>query len=61
METYWGVAIHFHAFLTSEVDGGERSASLPGRFIPSETSLIAFGKKKLDWIETGGRLLLTRR
>jgi hypothetical protein len=42
------VAIHFHAFLTSGLDEGERSASLSGRSIPSEKLLIAFGKK--SWI-----------
>jgi hypothetical protein len=28
--------LHLHAFLTSALDGGEWSASRPGRFIPSE-------------------------
>jgi hypothetical protein len=36
METYWGVEVYLHAFLTSELDGGEWSDSRPGRFIPRE-------------------------
>jgi hypothetical protein len=31
-----GVEAQFHAFLTSALDGGEWSASRPGRFIPRE-------------------------
>jgi hypothetical protein len=31
-----GVKVQFHAFLTSALDGGEWSASLPGRFTPRE-------------------------
>jgi len=27
MKTYWGVEVRLHAFLTSELDGGEWSAS----------------------------------
>jgi len=27
MKTYWGVEVQFHAFLTSELDGGKWSAS----------------------------------
>jgi len=33
MKTYGEVEMQFHAFLTSELDGGEWSASRPGRFI----------------------------
>jgi hypothetical protein len=36
MEAYWGVEIQRHAFLTSALDGGERSDSRPGRFTPKE-------------------------
>jgi hypothetical protein len=36
MKTYWGVEVKPHAFLTSALDGGEWSASCPGRFIPWE-------------------------
>jgi hypothetical protein len=36
MKTYWGVEIQLHAFLTSALDGGEWSASHPGRFTPRE-------------------------
>jgi hypothetical protein len=34
MKTYWEVELH--AFWTSELDGGEWSASRPGRFTPRE-------------------------
>jgi hypothetical protein len=34
MKTYWGVEVQLHAFLTSALDGGEWSASRPGRFTP---------------------------
>jgi hypothetical protein len=36
MKAYWGVEINLHAFMTSVLDGGERSASRPGRFTPRE-------------------------
>jgi hypothetical protein len=36
MKTYWGVEVKLHAFLTSALDGGEWSASLPDRFTPRE-------------------------
>jgi hypothetical protein len=36
MKTYWGVEVLLHAFLTSALDGGEWSASRPGRFTPRE-------------------------
>jgi hypothetical protein len=36
MEAYWGVEIYLHAFLTSALDGGEWSASRPGRFTRRE-------------------------
>jgi len=39
MKTYWGVELQRHAFLTSALEGGEWSASHPGRFIPRETAL----------------------
>jgi hypothetical protein len=32
MKTYWGVEVYLHAFLNSALDGGEWSASRPGRF-----------------------------
>jgi hypothetical protein len=38
MKTYGGVEVKLHAFLTSVLDGGEWSASRPGRFIPRERS-----------------------
>jgi hypothetical protein len=36
MKTYGGVEIQLHMFLTLALDGGEWSASHPGRFIPRE-------------------------
>jgi hypothetical protein len=36
MKTHWGVEIQLHGFLTSNLEGGEWSASRPGRFIPRE-------------------------
>jgi hypothetical protein len=31
MKTYWGMEVYLHAFLTSALDGGEWSASPPGK------------------------------
>jgi len=39
MNTYWGVEIWFHAFLTSAPDGGEWSASRTGRLTLGERTL----------------------
>jgi hypothetical protein len=39
MKPYWVVEVYLHAFLTSALDGGEWSASLPGRFTPGERTL----------------------
>jgi hypothetical protein len=36
MKTYCGVEVYFNAFLTSALDGGEWSASCPGRFTSRE-------------------------
>jgi hypothetical protein len=36
MKTYGGVELYLQAFLTFALDGGEWSASLPGRFTPRE-------------------------
>jgi hypothetical protein len=36
MKTYLGVEIQLDTFLTSALDGGEWSASRPGRFTPKE-------------------------
>jgi hypothetical protein len=32
MKVHWGVEVQLHQFLTSALDGGEWSASRPGRF-----------------------------
>jgi FtsP/CotA-like multicopper oxidase with cupredoxin domain len=36
MKAYWGVEVYFYAFLNSALDGGEWSASHPGRSTPKE-------------------------
>jgi hypothetical protein len=36
MKAYWGSGGIAHAFLTSTLDGGELSASIPDRFTPRE-------------------------
>jgi hypothetical protein len=38
METYGGLDVYIHVFLTSALVGGECSASRPGRFTPVEKS-----------------------
>jgi hypothetical protein len=38
MKTYGRVEVQFHTVLTSAVDGGEWSASRPGRFTPGESA-----------------------
>jgi hypothetical protein len=43
MKTYWGVEVYLDAFLTSALDGGEWSTSLPGRFTPRERAPILGG------------------
>jgi len=52
METYGGVEVWLHAFLTSALDGGEWSASLPGRFAPREGAPNA--RWVGGWVGTGG-------
>jgi hypothetical protein len=42
MKAYWGVAVQFHAFLTSALDGGEWSASGTGRFISRERAPVTY-------------------
>jgi len=36
MKTYGGMDVELHSLLTSALDGGEWSASRPGRFTPKE-------------------------
>jgi hypothetical protein len=36
MKTYWGMEVQRHRFLTSELGGGEWSASRTGRFTSEE-------------------------
>jgi hypothetical protein len=47
MKTYGRVEVKLHAFLTSAPDGGEWSASRPGRFIPGES---ASRTHWIDWV-----------
>jgi hypothetical protein len=41
MKAYGGVHVYIHIFLTSELVGGELSASCPGRFIPGERTPVS--------------------
>ena len=43
-----GEDMEFHTFLTSELDGGERSASRPGHFTP-RAGLDVFEKRKIPY------------
>jgi hypothetical protein len=43
MKTYGGVKVQFYAFLTSVLDGGDWSASPPGRFNPEERAPVPIG------------------
>jgi hypothetical protein len=45
MKAYWGVEVWLHAFLISVLDGGEWSASRPGRFTPMEKTLVPTGQE----------------
>jgi hypothetical protein len=49
MNTYGGVQVQLRAFLTSALDGGEWSASLPGHFALKERTLVPTEQ------EAGGR------
>jgi hypothetical protein len=40
-----GVEGYLHAFLTSEIDGGEWSASRPGRFTPGKKPFVSNGEE----------------
>jgi hypothetical protein len=51
MKVYWGVEIQLLAFLTSALDGGEWSASRPGRFTQMAT------KKKQETTEMRVQIL----
>jgi hypothetical protein len=42
MKAYGGVDVQIHVFLTSELVGGELSASHPGRFTPGENETSLF-------------------
>jgi len=46
--TYDGLEVQLHKFLTLALDGGEWSASLPGRFIPGGPLYQLYGKLGVD-------------
>jgi hypothetical protein len=48
----WGVEIQLHAFIISDLDGGEWSASRPDRFTPSETAPPPSGSRWIGgWLD----------
>jgi hypothetical protein len=53
MKTHWGAEVQLHVFLTSELDGGEWSASRPDRFTPGwvgvRTGLDAVAKRNTKY------------
>jgi hypothetical protein len=50
MKTYWRSELQLHAFLTSALDGGEWSASRPGRFTPTERATVTHWIR--GWVST---------
>jgi hypothetical protein len=48
MKTHWEVEVKLHAFLTSALDGGECSASRPGRFTTRER--VPGSQWIADWV-----------
>jgi hypothetical protein len=54
MKAYGGVDVWIHIFLTSALDGGQRSTSRPGRFNPPE---IAPGTQWIGgWVDASAGL-----
>jgi hypothetical protein len=43
MKTYGGVDVYIHILLTSALDGGEWSASRPGRSTPGKEAPVPIG------------------
>lgn len=43
-EAYGGAELHVQSFLMSKLDGGERLASRPGRFVSGEAVLVRWMK-----------------
>jgi hypothetical protein len=56
----WGVEVQLYAFLTTALDGGERSASRCGRFTKWKESLYAL-KRSLDGSRDGAVPVRPRR
>jgi hypothetical protein len=54
MKTYGEVAVKIHVFLTLVLDGGNWSASSPGRFTPGERA--AGTHRKGGWVGPRARL-----
>jgi len=49
MKTYGGVELQIHAFITSALDGGEWSASRPGRFTPGNKARYTLDRWLAGW------------
>jgi hypothetical protein len=45
MKAYSGGGVYLHAFLTRALDGGEWSASGPGRFTTMEWAVVPIGQE----------------
>jgi hypothetical protein len=57
MKMYGGMEVYLHAFLTSALDGGDRSASRPGLFTLGErVPPVPFG-----WVGTRAVLAAVKR
>jgi hypothetical protein len=58
MNTYGGVNVQIHVFLTSALVGGEWSTSRPGRFIPGERAPRTYWTG--GWVDPRAGLIDTR-
>jgi hypothetical protein len=62
MNTYGGVNVYIHIFLTLALVGGEGSASCPCHFTPGTYWIGGYGQRREETIlnPTGTRTLTTR-